>query len=203
MARLRDEFGDDFGLFGPGGGEQGGESLGNPPISAQPGAGPAEPPTGPPSGDAGSTDKPRDIFDKPERRPPGTEPPQSTSPAGGPPGSNQAPPMPSSPSPVASQPPQPFQPMQPLPMDPGAANVAMRAPSIASPTMPTQPSPAAMRPPAPYLSQPQQYADSVNPRAMFGRAGGLTGGGLGLPGAGNEFENENVLDALIRTILGG
>lgn len=230
MAR-RDEYDDqnptgDDDLFGGGDEAQDVFELGAPPTST------TEPPPmleDPPGqvNPGGSTDTPRELFDNPPPRPPDvsrrgpeamTEAPSPThSTPDSTPESGSAPARSKTPVPVAGQPSAPFTPLAQVdpislvqPRDPGALNVAMRAPSLSVPSPPTilsqEAAPVAMRAPSPYVSQPQQYTSgSEGGSRMFGRVGGLMGGGLGAPRAGNDFENEDssVLDALIRTLLGG
>ena len=71
-----------------------------------------------------------------------------------------------------------------------------------APAMPQSPAPAAGRPANPSFAQPESRAPgpvrrSASPSAlcgeqgssqMFGRAGGLLGGGIGVPGAGSDGE---------------
>ena len=139
----------------------------------------------------GGTDRPREILGPgrgtPTRPPDIRERSSSTRPS---PDSSEdsgySPSRPKTPTPVASQSPQPFSPMAPL-MDPGAVSVAMRAPSIPQPT------------------SPSQFGGDAGQGGMFGAAGGLLGGGLGVSGRDDSFGDteEDPLDAIIRMLLNG
>lgn len=230
MARFRGEDYDNFGdMFGGGPDIQGNfgvdepnprESMDSPAIFNEA----PEPP--PPFDPGGNTEKPREQ-DRPGDDIP-RRPEAPNMPEGGPapdvkprePNSTQAPPdvdsyseptppRPRTPTPVASQAPQPFVPLQPManpasltmPASMQESDAQLRVPSMA-PVMPTSPNPTAVQP-RPFVSQPFQVEQDFSTR-MFGKAGGLLGGGMGLPGSGDYFEdvdNPN-LDELIRTLTG-
>ena len=121
-------------------------------------------------------------------------------------GTTNAPARPKTPTPVASMSPEPFSPMQQMdpvglvsPRDPGAQNVAMRAPSMGAPAMPTSPTPVALRS-NPYSPVPMQFADNKRSAGLLGQAGGALGGGLGVVGSGDGPEQ---ISALLKLLLGG
>ena len=163
-------------------------------------------------GAPGTTSSPREVFqpDQPTRP---IDQPKVTqrSPSSGGDGSDgggttNAPARPKTPTPVASMSPEPFSPMQQLdpvgmvaPRDPGAQNVAMRAPSMSAPAMPTSPTPVALRS-NPYSPVPMQFADNKRSTGLLGQAGGQLGGGLGVAGSGDGQES---ISALLQLLLGG
>lgn len=199
---------DDTNPYGGGVANDGGTPQSNPvftDLSGSVGSAPGGDITNP----SGNTDSPRGIFHPAtpptpgpsgdvQRRDGGPMTPQGggnanhtdEAPSGG--AASGAPPRPSTPSPVAAQPPAPFTPMEPLGGDPmslvtpqsdyGSANVKQRAP---------------------FLSPSAMYDSAQVPGGLLGKAGGLLGGGLGLPGAtGGGFQNDpsNILDSLIRML---
>ena len=147
---------------------------------------------------AGSTESPRELFDKPERTPPTRRAPQASMPSAegesGNPAESMTPARPKTPSPSVAEPPQ--APVQFSPMDPLASPESMLQP------MNESYSAAQVQQRAPALPEPSyQYQDTNRSSGMFGRAGGLTGGGLGLPDEAGISQDPQ-LDALLRALMG-
>ena len=157
----------------------------------------------------GSTESPREIFDKPEVKPPapqvsrrapspmgggslGAASAPSSGGGSGDPASSMTPARPKEPSPVSMQP--PAAPMAFTPMQPLAGMESMITP------MNESYSAAQVQQRAPQMPEPvAQYQDPSRSAGMFGRAGGLTGGGLGMPDAGSGIDPE--MDALLRALM--
>ncbi len=72
---------------------------------------------------------------------------------------------------------------------PGPGSVTRR--SAATPSQPSAPSPVASQPPAPFTPMAGGMVPTVG-RMLFGRAGGLLGGGLGVPGAIGDEGGEDI-----------
>lgn len=196
MARLRGFDSDDLGagLFG---GHQtpdptGGVPFQPPTQQEAPAQGPA-----PVVGPGGNTERPREVSQDPGPR----ETRPSTQALGAPSGgsSTNAPPMPDSPSPVVAQPPAPF---TPLPQSAPTASLVTPTPQAAPQGTPVGMRMVPNQPIQPFVSPVFQNEQDMTTR-MFGKAGGLQGGGLGIPGAGNDFEDPSqLLDSLIKTLTG-
>lgn len=177
--------------------------------------------------DRGSTERPREVFDNPEVRPPAPqvnrrEPEESEGPVrpasppapmpssgGGSPAPNQSmtPVRPKQPTPVSTQ--APTAPTTFTPMEPLAAPNSMVQPMNESYSAaqvqqraPFMPDPVQAGPaPREVFNNPEQYGIERRTPGMLGRAGGLTGGGLGLPG-GSSGGIDQSLDALLRALFG-
>ncbi len=82
--------------------------------------------------------------------------------------------------------------------DPGAVGQAgpSASPSRATPSQPTEPSPVASLPPAPFAPMQAGMQPTMG-RMLFGRAGGLLGGGIGVPGALGDEGSSPEADALM------
>jgi hypothetical protein len=76
--------------------------------------------------------------------------------------------------------------------------------SGATPSRPDAPTPVASQPPAPFMPMNAGMQPTAG-RMLFGRAGGLMGGGLGVPGALGGQESGTDADALatLLKMLGG
>jgi len=72
---------------------------------------------------------------------------------------------------------------------PSGGGVSRR--SAATPSQPSAPSPVASQPPAPFTPMAGGMVPTVG-RMLFGRAGGLLGGGLGVPGAIGDEGGEDI-----------
>ena len=91
-----------------------------------------------------------------------------------------------------------FEPMDPM-ASPAAIAVSRRAPFQGAPGAAEGDSPREV---FGSRDNPSQYGGSGMGRGMLGRTGGLTGGGLGIPGAAGtaSMDDEQQLDALIRLL---
>lgn len=128
-------------------------------------------PDGPTSGPVGNPQGPRD-------RPGGGAPPTINQPGGiSQDPSRPTPSMPASPTPVASEPPRPFTPMDPT----------MTPPETTQPTGITR----RTVPGSPSMQSPN----------LLGSAGGLLGGGLGVPGQAGGTDPQSLADAIYQIML--